>query len=132
MRMRVPTPFAVAGTGAAEVTAGAVGGDGDAGDGTPDGLIIRLNAAMTMIEIEQNGMVQSLPAGSPLVINGSGDDDTLTIDYINGNPIPASGLVFNGGGQGGGGDTLVITGGTHTSATYNYLNANDGSHDGGV
>ena len=38
-------------------------------------------------------------------------DDVLTIDFSNGNPIPAGGLIFNGGSLGSGsGNSLVING----------------------
>jgi hypothetical protein len=42
-----------------------------------------------------------------LVIDGDLGDDTLTIDFTNGNPIPAGGLFFNGGG---GNDTINFIG----------------------
>ncbi|MCY2988652.1 MAG: hypothetical protein NTY19_12400, partial [Planctomycetota bacterium] len=49
-----------------------------------------------------------------LTINGSGGNDTLTVDFFSGgNPIPSGGLTFNGGAQAtGGSDTLILSGGT--------------------
>lgn len=66
----------------------------------------------------------SLAGVNQLIINGASSADTLTVDYTGGNPIPAGGVTFNGGG---GADTLVIPNGTFTIATYNYTNATDGS-----
>ncbi|MGV3609298.1 MAG: beta strand repeat-containing protein, partial [Planctomycetaceae bacterium] len=62
---------------------------------------------------------------STITINGSNDQDSLTIDYSNGNPLPASGVNFNGGS---GFDTLsFIGGGSFANITHNFSNANDGS-----
>ncbi|MBW3542331.1 MAG: hypothetical protein KY476_18855, partial [Planctomycetes bacterium] len=66
-------------------------------------------------------------APGPLVINGTAGDDTLVVDFTNGNPIPTGGIEFNGGAQGTGGDELQIICGTATSVTHNFTNASDGS-----
>jgi fibronectin-binding autotransporter adhesin len=62
-------------------------------------------------------------------INGLAGNDTLTVDLSAGNPIPAAGIAFNGGGQSSTpGDRLVISGGANQgTTTFNYTNANDGS-----
>ncbi|MFO0866899.1 MAG: autotransporter-associated beta strand repeat-containing protein [Gemmataceae bacterium] len=62
-------------------------------------------------------------------INGLAGNDTLTVDLSAGNPIPAAGIVFNGGSQSGTpGDRLVISGGSDQgTTTFDYSNANDGS-----
>ena len=62
-----------------------------------------------------------------LTLNGSGDDDAFVIDFSGGNPIPSGGIVVNGGAQTSTGDRLTITGGTATTVTHSFLNANDGS-----
>lgn len=58
-------------------------------------------------------------------VNTAGGDDTLTIDFSGGNPIPAGGIQFDGGT--GGFDSLQITGGTFHTSTFTYVNASDGS-----
>ncbi len=61
-----------------------------------------------------------------LTINGTdGTDDTLIVDFSGGSPLPTGGLTFNGGA--GGNDALTLTGGTTTSVTHTFTNANDGS-----
>lgn len=74
-------------------------------------------------------------ATTPLVVNGTPGDDTLTVDFSAGNPIPPGGVVFNGGAQGMIGDSLVITGGPGANTvTYTFDNENDGAidYDGSV
>ncbi len=72
------------------------------------------------VRVLQGGQViQSTPLGdnNALVINGTdAGDDTLTLDLSNGSPIPAGGLVFNGGM--GGDDMLQVLGGTATDVVY--------------
>ena len=85
-----------------------------------------------------NGIIQYQVAGAagpitvsstaPLVINGQDGNDTLTIDYSGGNPIPTGGLTFNGGNPTvGPGDSLVITGGSATTVTHTFVNNSDGA-----
>src|SRR5438876_684970 len=65
---------------------------------------------------------------SSIIINGSVSDDTLLVDFSNGNPIPPGGLTFNGGDQvTQQGDLIEIEGGTFHTAVYNYFNAHDGT-----
>ncbi|MBM80145.1 MAG: hypothetical protein CMJ78_06075, partial [Planctomycetaceae bacterium] len=65
---------------------------------------------------------------SGITINGSTDDDSLVLDFTNGNPLLAGDITFNGGGQQTAtGDTLTISGGSATSITHNFTNASDGS-----
>ena len=63
-----------------------------------------------------------------LTINGSAGDDTLTVDFSGGSPLPGEGLSFDGAGQTGS-DTLALIGGTVTSSDYRFDNANDGLID---
>ena len=59
------------------------------------------------------------PAGS-VAINGSSGDDTLTIDFAGGNPIPAQGVLFAGGAHGGEGDKLSFVTGSFTSIEHYF------------
>ncbi len=70
--------------------------------------------------------VASIAGG--LVINGNTGDDSLTVDYSGGNPIPAGGLFYNGQGQTTG-DMLQVSGGSFTNIIKTYANANDGTID---
>jgi hypothetical protein len=86
--------------------------------GTPltDSFYLRVAPAGAEIEL----FLSDSPSGSPayriplirlepLIINGLAGDDTLILDFSNGNPIPTAGLTFTGGD---GADTLILTG-TH-------------------
>jgi hypothetical protein len=74
----------------------------------------------------------ALVTGS-LVIDLAGGEDTLTVDFSGGNPIPASGLEYHGGEPTGGspGDILVLDRGTSSglfqTITHTLVNASDGS-----
>ena len=59
-----------------------------------------------------------------LTINGQTGNDTLTIDFSGGNPIPAGGIQFGGGT---GSDALALTGGLFAMITHTLLSASDGS-----
>jgi len=65
-------------------------------------------------------------AGFPLSVTGSNDNDTLTVDFSGGTPIPALGLSYQGGGQATA-DTLSLTGGTPSSVIYTATDAHSGS-----
>ncbi|MFM9960443.1 MAG: beta-propeller fold lactonase family protein, partial [Planctomycetaceae bacterium] len=75
-----------------------------------------------------NSLSQTLTFGSivSLTLQGSSDDDTLTLDFSGGNPIPSGGIFYAGGGQTSL-DQIVLTGGTTTSVTHTFTNSNDGS-----
>jgi CSLREA domain-containing protein len=88
---------------------------------------IRLNNTSGQIEIINNTAGGTIQAHTPfggtfgLIINGGLGDDLLTIDFSNGNPIPAGGITFTAGGQATpAGDSLTITGGAgFSTVTYN-------------
>lgn len=85
------------------------------------------------IQIFQDGtLIREVPLGilDSLTIDGGDGDDVLLVDFTNGNPIPDGGLYFNGQAQATpDGDSIVLNGGTWTTNTYNYTNANDGNVD---
>jgi autotransporter-associated beta strand protein len=62
-----------------------------------------------------------------VTINGSNTaNDSLTVDFVNGSPIPAGGVTYHGNGQASvpPGDVLVITGGSgFSSLAYNATGA---------
>ncbi len=99
-----------------------------ANDGQPDTFLVRANNGV--LEVTINGHVASLSAPSAvstLIINGSNDADTLTVDYTNGSPIPSGGISFNGGTQPlGGVDKLVVTGAAPSGVVHTMTNTTDG------
>ncbi len=127
--------FDIQGTGAA---AGSLAWTADTGNGngsgnaTADGLRIRLNGSS--IEFSADGGT-SWTASAPyattttLTLTGSNADDTFVIDYSGGDPIPSGGVVITGSGQVSAGDAITLTGGSHTTVTYGFVNNNDGSID---
>ncbi|MCM2374920.1 FG-GAP-like repeat-containing protein [Aporhodopirellula aestuarii] len=123
-----------------------IGGDGNdvtlteivnttiSGTATDDTILLRLNSAPAIPEIEvliNSVLTHSFPLGSisDLTINGLDGSDTLTVDYSGGNPVPAGGVVFDGGSRPGDVDSLTIFGGSASMVTHTFLNPNDGSVD---
>lgn len=51
-------------------------------------------------------------------------DDTLTVDFSNGNPIPTPGISYDGGT--GGNDTLDLIGGSVTDVSHNFTSSSSG------
>lgn len=65
---------------------------------------------------------------SEFIINGSGDDDHLIIDWAGGNPLPNGSITFNAGSQvTATGDTLELLGGSATTVTHTFTSQTDGS-----
>ncbi len=96
-------------------------------DGNPD--VFQLVVVGNTLEVLLNGVVidsRPLAGIQNLTINGSTDNDTLNVNFTGGDPIPLTGLTFNGG-AGFDRINLINVGGTFTTHTYNYTNANDGS-----
>lgn len=67
--------------------------------------------------------IAPLPGGA-IVINGTSEADTLTIDYSHAEATHFPEVLFDGLG---GGDTLAFSNGTFSSADFTYTNATDGS-----
>ena len=98
--------------------------------GSPDSFRVVFNGANVEIRtvpgdvLLDSRSLASLTDG--LKIQGEdGQDDALTVDFSGSTAIPSGGLTFNGGT--GGNDSLTVTGGTTTSVTHTFTNANDGS-----
>jgi hypothetical protein len=63
----------------------------------------------------------------PIVIHGSAADDTLVVDFSRGNPVPAGGLVWDGGAQQTkAGDAIALTGGRFRNGRIDYISRPDG------
>jgi hypothetical protein len=68
-----------------------------------------------------------------ITINGGDGDDTFTVDFGSGNPVPSGGITFNGGNQmtTPNGDTLVVQGNVlgspFTSVEYDVTGAGAGT-----
>ena len=102
---------------------GATSIDGTTGN---DVLRFRLNAGVTEYTKDNGVNWIAVTVGSgPLVVNGGLGDDSLIIDFTGGNPISASGLVFNGGA--GGNDTLSFIGTGLAAGTLTHTNQFDGT-----
>ncbi len=96
-------------------------------DGSPD--TYQLRVVGSTLETLINGVVvdtRPLAGIQNLTIDGSSDADTLNLDFAGGDPIPLTGLTFNGG-AGFDKINLINVGSSFTTQTYNYTNANDGS-----
>ncbi len=66
-----------------------------------------------------NNLVTSFPwTADPLVINGTPGNDTFTIDFSGGNPVPSGGLTFHGGVGSTDNDALRVTGGSFATVTH--------------
>ncbi|TXT17582.1 MAG: Cadherin domain-containing protein putative calcium-binding protein, partial [Planctomycetota bacterium] len=92
-------------------------------------VTITLSGTNINVTNNSNGNVissQPLNPATPLVITGTSSDDTVTIDFSGGNPIPASGATFNGGGSSGSGDQLILMNGTFDSVTHVFFDAASG------
>jgi Ca2+-binding RTX toxin-like protein len=78
---------------------------------------------------------RSISSVTTITINGLDGDDTVSVNFVNGNPVPpvnplitpSGGITINGGA--GGIDTVTLdnVGATFTTHTYDYINANDGT-----
>ena len=64
-----------------------------------------------------------------LIVNGTPGDDTLSLDFTNGSPLPSGGLTFDGGTQTGmgPGDAIALVGGEVGRVRHNFANASDGT-----
>jgi hypothetical protein len=98
-----------------------------ANDGVPDTFRLVRNGAD--LEGYLNGalvFVRAFADVTDLSVRGSTDDDTLVVDFSGGDPLPASGLAYDGSGPGDH-DTLFLTGGTAGSIVYTAIDAHSGT-----
>jgi hypothetical protein len=112
-----------------------INGGSDSGVGSNDTISIR-RSGHQMIVTQTVGEVipgtgsntfQSIffaAAVQSVTVNGFGGDDTLTIDFSGGNPLPAGGLTFDGSS---GSDSLILQGGSFATVTHSATNVKEGS-----
>jgi autotransporter-associated beta strand protein len=94
--------------------------------GISNSLILKVNGETQQYQLNGGSWVNL--TGDQVVFNGKDQNDTLTIDYSNGEPLPGAGVVFNGSSQSGlPGDVLTIQGGTMAAVTHAATNASDGT-----
>ena len=99
-------------------------------------LMLEVDGSGNVVLSDSNGVLDdqfldfSFITGS-LVVNGTSGDDTLSVDFTNGSPLPTGGLTFDGGSQSGmgQGDTVALTGGRVGAVRHAFANASDGSID---
>ncbi|WP_202921738.1 autotransporter-associated beta strand repeat-containing protein [Anatilimnocola aggregata] len=96
-----------------------------------DGFEISLDASGNVVVTNGAVTIMTAPLANltSLTINGGDGDDTLTIDYTGPGGEFALPITFNGQNQASPnpGDALAIVGGAFATATFNYINANNGS-----
>ena len=102
--------------------------DDPGGNGTDNSVAddIRLLRNGDNVEVYIDGNFSRAFPYAPLdtiTINGSGDDEKLTIDYSGGDPIPFGGITFNGGP---GFDGMEIVGGSANDITHEFASASSG------
>ncbi len=107
-------------------------GGSQADDGQAD--TIRVVRDGTRLQIFVNDVLTAQSesvAISSLIITGSGDDDTLLVDYSGGNPMPSGGLTFIAGGDVSTGDAMIFSGflPPATTVSRTMTNTTDGSID---
>lgn len=96
--------------------------------GTTD-VTITLNGADVDVTDNTTGdVVMTVPLDpvGPLMITGTTADEAVTLDFSTGSPIPAGGIVFNGGGSGGSGDQLTLANGTFDSVIHVFFDSSSG------
>ena len=94
--------------------------------GTNDAYDVRLSPTAPKVQIWINSSTALTPNYTinlsllpSLTFKGGGGNDVLTIDFANGNPIPAGGISYDGGLQSGTpGDSLTIVGTSGFSGSY--------------
>jgi Ca2+-binding RTX toxin-like protein len=106
-----------------------IDGGAQASDGTPDTFRLFRNGDNVQVELNGSLVFSRAVAGSPLLtVQGSTDDDTLIVDFTGGNPIPTSGIQYNGGGPGDS-DGLTLTGPAPSPITYTFFDGSSGTVD---
>jgi len=115
-----PTPVTAAGIESLQLVNAAkivVDAGAAANDGSLDDFLVDYDSGDKVVTINGQPVFRTpAPAAPHIIIQGSDDDDVLTVAFDNGNPIPA-GLTYHGGDQQSG-DTLILTGAGALSGVY--------------
>ncbi|MFO0880916.1 MAG: autotransporter-associated beta strand repeat-containing protein [Gemmataceae bacterium] len=97
--------------------------------GTPgdDTWLVIRNGAHLEVHLNGNLVYSALYASitGGLTIDGLDGSDSLTVDFLQGNAIPAGNIAFEGGS--GASDTLTLTHGTTATVTHTFLSPSSGS-----
>ncbi len=98
-------------------------------DAVESDITLQMNGGM--LEIIENGTVYQYDpfAVISLTINGNNLDNTLTVDFTNGIPIPLGGLIYDGKNAGGDFDTMELTGGSVDAFSHTTVTEYSGSFD---
>lgn len=97
------------------------------GSGNNTLVLRKVAGESTKIELLVDGAVTNvyvLADLNKLTINSGSGSDFLTVDFVNGNPIPSGGLAFNG--QSGVSDKLRVVGGAFNTITKTFTSTNNG------
>lgn len=100
------------------------------GDGIADSFSVGISGGQLVVSVGGATAFTDSPGNvHRLVINGSSDDDTLTVNFGSGDPVPTGGITYTGSGQVVAGDGLVIEGGSFTTVTYTMDGTDSGTVD---
>jgi parallel beta-helix repeat protein len=106
------------------IDANGLGGNGK-DNGQADHFLIRRNGANLEVLIDGTlSQTVAMANVGKINVNGSGDADSLVVDFSGGNPCPALGIQFAAAG---GSDSLQLTGETATAVTHTLTGPLDGS-----
>jgi hypothetical protein len=104
-----------------------------------DTYLVRLSSDGRNLQVFENIPTTNAPFSTPLasvnklIVNGHGGNDTLTVDFSNGDPMPAGGLDYNGADRILGlfslleSNKLNLQGGSFLSETHTVTGASSGT-----
>lgn len=98
-------------------------------DSWPEALTLSLDCAGNLQLSGEGGTLATLDPASVghLTLRGDDRDNSLTVDFANGNPIPAGGLVFDGVNRGTDFDVLRVVNAKTQSLVSKAVNGHDGT-----
>ncbi len=90
-------------------------------------FVVILDGTDLVIQEQSGAELERFADGTvdSVTINGTAGDDTLIVDFTNGDPIPMNGLEFRGNDQTAS-DQLQVVNGNVDAITFQFDNANDG------
>ncbi len=84
--------------------------------------LVNAASGVVLLDLTAEGITQ-------LTVNGGREDNRLTVDYSNGDPLPADGLFFNSGRQRRRDELVIVGGGDLTEINHSFTNRTDGTID---